>query len=199
MASTVPNQAAIDGIRVANLTDAGAIADIYAPYVRDTVISFETVPPDEAQMAERIAKVLPRLPWLVHEADGRVTGYAYASPHRERAAYRWSVDAGIYLDGQAHRRGIGRALYTVLIEALGLQGYHRAYGAITLPNAASVGLHEACGFRHIGTYRQVGFKFGAWHDVGWWGLDLGSSSAPEPPAPFDPAILARAEEGLRCD
>lgn len=186
-------------VRIARTADAAAVAAIYTPYVRDTVISFEYEPPGEAEIAARMAKVQTHLPWLVFEEGGRILGYAYASPHRERAAYRWSVDAGIYLDGQAHRRGIGRALYTVLIAALKAQGYHRAYGAITLPNTASVGLHEACGFRHIGTYREVGYKFGAWHDVGWWGLDLGSSSAPEPPAPFSPAILARAEEGLQCD
>jgi phosphinothricin acetyltransferase len=198
MLGTATKGALLDGVRTATSDDAAAIAAIYAPYVLDTVISFESVPPDATQMAERMAKVLPGLPWLVHEAGGRVTGYAYAGPHRERAAYRWSVDAGIYLDSDAHRQGIGTALYATLFAALRLQGYHRVYGGITLPNAASVGLHEACGFRHIGTYREVGYKFGAWRDVGWWGLDLGSSSAPEPPAPFSPAIFARAEEGLQC-
>jgi L-amino acid N-acyltransferase YncA len=185
---------AVDNIRAATLDDAAAIAAIYAPYVRDTVISFETVPPDEAQMAERIQKILPGLPWLVHEAGGRVTGYAYAGPHRERAAYRWSVDAGIYLDGGAHRQGIGTALYATLLAALRLQGYHRVYGGITLPNAASVGLHEAQGFRPIGIYPEVGYKFGAWRDVGWWGLDLApSSQEPGEPLPFTPEILGAAK------
>ena len=185
---------AVDKIRAATQGDAGAIAAIYAPYVLDTLISFETVPPDATQMAERIAKVLPGLPWLVHEADGRITGYAYAGPHRERAAYRWSVDAGIYLDGTAHRQGIGTALYATLFAALRLQGYHRAYGGITLPNAASVGLHEAQGFKPIGVYAQVGFKFGAWRDVGWWGLDLAPSThEPGEPLPFTADILDRAK------
>lgn len=186
---------ALDKIRAATPDDAAAVAAIYAPYVRDTAISFETVPPDEAQMAERIVKILPVLPWLVHEADGGVTGYAYAAPHRERAAYRWSVDAAIYLDSGAHRRGIGSALYATLIAALRLQGYHRAYGGITLPNAASVGLHEAQGFRPIGVYPQVGFKFGAWRDVGWWGLDLAPAShEPAEPLPFTAEILHRARK-----
>lgn len=182
--------AALNGIRAATLDDAGAIAAIYAPYVRDTVISFEAVPPDAAQMSGRIATILPDLPWLVHEAGGRVTGYAYASPHRPRAAYRWSVDAGIYIGGEAHRRGIGRGLYAVLLAALRSQGYHRVYGGITLPNAASVGLHEAQGFKPIGIYPEVGFKFGAWRDVGWWGLDLApSSQVPADPLPFSADIL----------
>jgi L-amino acid N-acyltransferase YncA len=185
---------AVDTIRIATPDDAAALAAIYAPYVRDTVISFEMVPPDETQMAERIQKILPRLPWLVHEAGGRVTGYAYAGPHRERAAYRWSVDAGIYLDSGAHRQGIGTALYRVLFEALRLQGYHRVYGGITLPNEASVGLHEAQGFKPIGVYPEVGYKFGAWRDVGWWGLDLGASSQePGEPLPFTPEILDAAK------
>ncbi|MDP2122799.1 MAG: N-acetyltransferase family protein [Parvibaculum sp.] len=183
-------ETAVTSIRAATRNDAAAIADIYAPYVRDTVISFEAVAPDAVQMAERIANTLPGLPWLVHEAGGRVTGYAYASPHRARAAYRWSVDAGIYLGREAHRQGIGTALYAVLFAALRAQGYHRVYGGITLPNAASVGLHEAQGFKAIGIYPEVGFKFGAWHDVGWWGLDLApSSQVPAEPLPFSAAIL----------
>ncbi len=184
----------IEHIRAATREDAAAIAAIYAPYVRDTAISFETVPPDEVQMADRILKVIPRLPWLVHEAGGRVTGYAYAGPHRERAAYRWSVDAGIYLDSNAHRQGIGTALYATLFAALRMQGYHRVYGGITLPNTASVGLHEAHGFKPIGVYGEVGFKLGAWHDVGWWGLDLAPTNhEPGDPLPLTADILDRAK------
>jgi len=194
MPAAATRAATLDGIRTATREDAAAIAAIYAPYVLDTVISFETVPPGEAQMAERIAKVLPGLPWLVHESGGRVTGYAYASQHRERAAYRWSVDAGIYLRGDAHRQGIGSALYATLFAALRMQGYHRVYGGITLPNAASVGLHEAHGFRPIGVYPQVGYKFGAWRDVGWWGLDLAPAShEPVEPLSFSDGILDAAK------
>ncbi|MES1991914.1 MAG: arsinothricin resistance N-acetyltransferase ArsN1 family B [Pseudomonadota bacterium] len=186
----------IDHIRIARVSDAKAIGDIYAPYVRDTVISFEYVPSDEAEMKARIVKITSRLPWLVYEEAGAVLGYAYASPHRDRAAYQWSVEVGIYIGSEAQRRGIGRALYAVLLSALRLQGCHRAYGGITLPNAASVGLHEACGFKAIGIYREVGFKFGKWHDVGWWGLDLGSSLAPQSFLPFTSEIFVQAQEGL---
>jgi phosphinothricin acetyltransferase len=180
-------------VRAARAEDAKAVAEIYAPYVRDTLISFETVPPDDTEMARRIAKVLPNLPWLVYEDDGLPVGYAYASQHRERAAYRWSVDVGIYIAPQAHRRGVGRMLYAVLLAALRMQGYHRAYGGITLPNAASVGLHEAMGFSAIGVYREVGFKFGAWRDVGWWGLALSPTShVPSEPLPFTKDICDAA-------
>ena len=187
-----------DQVRVARLEDAGAIAEIYAPYVRDTVISFEYVPPDEAEMSRRLAKVQAAgLPWLVFEEGGEVLGYAYGSAHRERAAYQWSVDAGIYIGPKAHRRGVGRALYEHLFACLTLQGYHRVYGGITLPNVASVGLHEACGFEPIGVYPEVGFKFDRWHDVGWWALDLGASCAPELPRVLTEDIFVRAREGLR--
>lgn len=191
--------AVVANIRIARVEDAKAIAAIYAPYVRDTVISFEYVPPDETEMAARIGKVLARLPWLVFEEVGEVLGYAYASPHRERAAYQWAVDAGIYIGPSAQRRGVGLALYAVLFAALGAQGYHRVYGGITLPNAASVGLHEACGFKPIGIYPEVGFKFGKWHGVGWWGLDLGQSSAPKPPLLFTPEIFETVKASLKED
>lgn len=181
-------------VRVAQAADAKAIAEIYAPFVHDTVISFEYLAPGEAEMAGRIAKVQAAgLPWLVVEQAGEVLGYAYASPHRDRAAYQWSVEAGIYIGPQAHRRGVGRALYEMLFASLTLQGYHRVYGGITLPNAASIGLHEACGFKHIGTFAEVGFKFDQWHSVGWWALDLPVSSAPTPPAPFTKMVFDEAK------
>lgn len=184
----------VEAIRAARPDDAAAISEIYAPYVRDTVISFETAPPDVNEMRARIAKITPALPWLVHEEAGRVTGYAYAGPHRERAAYKWSVDAGIYIAGDGHRKGVGRALYAVLFAALKLQGYHRCYGGITLPNEASVGLHETMGFRPVGVYPEVGFKFGQWRDVGWWGLDLAPTDhVPGAPLSFSPEILQRAK------
>jgi phosphinothricin acetyltransferase len=188
------DRAAVAEVRAATSGDAKAISEIYAPYVRDTAISFELVPPDEAEMAQRISRVLPAFPWLVYDDGGEVAGYAYGSQHRERAAYRWSADAGIYISRQAQRRGVGRALYAVLFAAMRLQGYHRVYGGITLPNAASVGLHEAMGFSRIGVYPEVGFKFGAWRDVGWWGLDLAPTAhVPEAPLMFTPEILAKAK------
>ncbi len=169
-----------DVIRVAVPSDAEPIAAIYAPIVRDTAISFETEPPTPEVMAARIAKTLPTHPWLVAEQAGRVVGYAYSGQHRERAAYRWSVDVSAYVAPEMRRAGIGRALYGRLFEILRTQNFRSAFAGITLPNDASVGLHESLGFKPIGLYREVGFKFGQWWDVGWWGLGL--SDAPREPA-----------------
>jgi L-amino acid N-acyltransferase YncA len=120
-------------------------------------------------------------------------GYAYASKHRERAAYQWSVDVSIYIRPHAHRRGIGRALYTSLFRVLALQGFYHAYAGITLPNPASVGLHEALGFQPVGVYQAVGFKLGAWHDVGWWRLLL-RPLAEDPRRPVElPTLVTSAE------
>ena len=130
--------------------DAASIAAIYALYMRDTIISFETEPPAAAEMSRRIASVGERYPWLLAEQGGQVLGYAYAGEHRSRAAYRWDVDVAVYLAAAAHRRGIGRRLYQVLFDMLRLQGYINAYAGISLPNAASVGLHESLGFLAVG-------------------------------------------------
>lgn len=189
----------IHTIRLAQVADAAAVAAIYAPYVRDTVISFETEPPDAAEMARRIAAVGERFPWLVAFDHYGMLGYAYAGEHRSRAAYRWDVDVAVYLEPRAHRRGIGRALYRQLFAVLRAQGYVNAYAGIALPNEASVGLHQAMGFLAIGVYQGVGYKHGAWHDVGWWGLRL----QPAPPGPAEPIpfpqldreILLRAMAG----
>lgn len=156
------------GVRVATENDAAAVAGIYAPYVRETAISFEELPPSPDEMSGRIRKTLSTHPFLVFEDGSSVVGYAYASPHRDRAAYRWSADVTIYAAPEIHRRGVGRALYASLLDILGRQGFHTAFAGITLPNANSVGLHEAMGFEHVGTYAEVGFKLGAWRDVGWW-------------------------------
>ena len=164
-------------IREASDGDAEQFATIYAPYVRDTAISFEVVPPTTAEMAERIRGLTATYPWLVCTDGSAVLGYAYASRHRERAAYGWSVDVSVYVRGDAHRRGIGRALYSALLRIVAAQGFCNAYGGITLPNPSSVALHESMGFTPVGVYRAVGFKLGTWHDVGWWELAL-----PERPA-----------------
>jgi phosphinothricin acetyltransferase len=163
--------------------DAAACAEIYAPYVSDSVISLEETPPDEDEIRRRITRVTATHPWLIAELDARPVGFAYATQHRERAAYRWATDTTVYLDPRHHRRGVGRALYERLFEQLREQGFHVACAGITLPNAASVGLHEAVGFRPVGIYRRVGYKMGAWLDVGWWQLDL---LAPTPTAPTEP-------------
>ncbi len=155
-------------VRQIVIGDAPSVQAIYAPYVTDTTVSFEEVPPDIMEVERRIAAILPRYPYLVAEEDGRVVGYAYASEHRTRAAYRTSVDVTVYVAPGAQRRGVARRLYSHLLPAAASLGYHAAFAGIALPNLASVGLHEAMGFEPIGIYREVGRKFDAWHDVGWW-------------------------------
>jgi L-amino acid N-acyltransferase YncA len=167
--------------------DARACAEIYAPYVRDGAISFEEVTPDEREMGERMRRYAATHAWLVAEDDGRVVGYAYACPHRARAAYRWSADVAVYLHDAHHRRGVGRALYEALLPLLRAQGLHSAVAGITLPNDASVGLHEALGFERVGVYREIGFKHGAWRDVGWWQLRLQPATDGQPPEPLPPS------------
>ena len=136
-------------------------------------------------MAERIATGSRAYPWLVAERDGRVAGYAYGSQHRTRASYRWAVDVTVYVDTSLHRSGVGRELYEALLELLARQRYHVACAGITLPNDASVGLHEAVGFEPVGVYRDIGFKHGEWRSVGWWQRRLLPAGSPpeEPLAP----------------
>jgi phosphinothricin acetyltransferase len=173
-------------IRVARPEDAEAILTIYAPIVRETAISFEGTPPTREEMHERIATTLQRLPWLVCEHQGEVLGYVYASPHRARAAYQWSVDVSVYIHAKARRTGMGRALYHALFALLIVQGLYECFAGITLPNPASVGLHEALGFQPVGVYQAVGYKLGAWHDVGWWQRGLQPRpSLPTPPTAFE--------------
>jgi L-amino acid N-acyltransferase YncA len=155
-------------IRVARPDDAPRLAAIYAPYVRDTIISFELSSPTSEEMARRVAKTLARYPWLVTEEGGALVGYAYAGAHRERAAYQWAADVSVYLDDGWRGRGIGRRLYTALFAILRAQGYFNVYAGISLPNPASIALHEAMGMTPVGVYHLVGHKAGAWHDVGWW-------------------------------
>jgi L-amino acid N-acyltransferase YncA len=191
MVGVSENGAAVRGVapttsvRIASVADAEAVAAIYAPYVLETAISFEEQPPSAAEMADRISSTLPTHPFLVCEAEGAVIGYAYAGPHAARHAYRWSCNVTVYTAAQAKRRGIGRALYAELLGLLTRQGLHSAFAGIALPNAASVGLHEAMGFAHLGTFREVGFKLGAWHDVGWWRCALSEGLPSAEPVPFD--------------
>jgi phosphinothricin acetyltransferase len=159
-------------LRLARPEDASAIAEIYRPYVTDTANTFEVDPPSAADFAERMLGIRELAPWLVCEQGGTVVGYAYAAKHHERAAYQWALNAAVYLAAPYHRRGLGRALYTALFELLRLQGFCSVHGGITIPNAASVGLHESMGFRRVALYPAVGYKLGAWYDVGWWQLEL---------------------------
>lgn len=184
-------------IRMATPEDAAEIADIYAPYVRDTAISFETVPPDVRQMRSRLTATLARLPWLVMTDGDIIGGYAYASPHGERAAYRWSVDVSLYLGGAYHRQGHGRRMYGALFNVLGAQGYINAYSAIVLPNPASVGLHEAMGFDRVGVFTGVGCKLGRWWDIGWWHRPLADRPAlPDDPRPWSDLPAHTVESAL---
>lgn len=169
-------------IRLAREPDAEEIAAIYRPIVEATSISFETVAPDRTEMARRIADTLRAYPWLVCERGGQIAGYAYATKHRVRAAYRWSVDTSVYVAAGDRRSGVGRGLYASLFQILAAQGYFNAYAGIALPNPASVALHESAGFTKLGVYRRVGYKLGAWHDVGWWQLKLrAQEDAPQEP------------------
>jgi L-amino acid N-acyltransferase YncA len=165
-------------IRSIELSDADAVRTIYGPAVLESATSFETELPDTTAMKQRVRDLRDRYPWLVFEADGRVLGYAYASPHRTRHAYQWCVEVSVYIHADARKSGIGRALYTALFEILRKQGYVNAYAGITLPNAASVGLHEAVGFEPIGVFKRIGFKLGQWHDVVWLELRLSEASTP---------------------
>jgi phosphinothricin acetyltransferase len=179
-------------IRLARAADAVAIATIYAPYVSDSRISFEQTPPDAAEMARRLAGEYPGLhPWLVAEEAGSAIGYAASAPLRVRPAYRWSVENGLYLAGQAQGRGIGRALLSALLDLLERQGYVTAVGAIALPNRASVALHKALGFERAGAYRGIGYKLGAWVDVELWQKDLAPRRDDQPePLPFAELVAA---------
>jgi L-amino acid N-acyltransferase YncA len=159
-------------IRIADRADGRGLAEIYAPIVAASPISFEMEPPTAHEMEDRIAAGLKFAPWLVCVEAERVDGYAYASLHRERAAYRWCVDVSVYVRDGCRRTGIGRSLYQSLLTLLRLQGFYAAHAGITLPNESSVRLHESLGFRPVAVYPRVGFKGGAWYDVGWWQLAL---------------------------
>jgi phosphinothricin acetyltransferase len=178
-------------IRLATPDDAAGVQAIYAPVVRDTAISFELEPPSVEEMAQRMAETLARLPWLVCERRGDILGYVYAGRHRSRPAYQWSVDVSVYVQAQARGSGVGGALYRSLFAVLALQGFYNAYAGITLPNPASVGLHESLGFQPVGVYRAVGYKLGAWHDVGWWQLRLQRPAIP-PQLPIDLGTARRS-------
>lgn len=181
-------------VRDARPEDAAELAAIYRPYVEESVASFEDVAPDSSRIAVRM-KAAPRLPWLVAEDEaGGVVGYAYATRHRDRAAYRWAVDCSVYLQPDRRGHGTGRLLYGTLLPLLRDLGYCRAHAGIALPNPASVALHEACGFKPVGVYQHVGYKFGSWHDVGWWQLSLAPAGGSQGP-PDEPRQWRLGNEG----
>jgi phosphinothricin acetyltransferase len=146
-------------------------------------------------MADRITRTLDTHPWLVADCGRQIVGYTYAGKHRDRPAYRWTVDTTVYVDTTAHQRGIGRALYTALLACLRQQGFRSAFAEIVLPNARSVKLHEALGFKAIGIHKDIGFKLGRWHDIGYWHMGLAEPT----PSPRDPVPFAafRRSEGFQ--
>jgi L-amino acid N-acyltransferase YncA len=175
-------------IRLATADDAGQVAAIYRPYCVENAVSFESEAPGTAEMASRIEKLNLLFPWLVDESGGIVRGYAHASPHRQKAAYRWAVEVTIYMHPQHRGRGLGRALYGELFRRLRGQGIFTAVAGILVPNPASQAFHESLGFTLVGIYRKIGYKLGAWRDVGWWQLalqpEIDSPPEPTPPPPI---------------
>jgi phosphinothricin acetyltransferase len=167
--------------------DATACAAIYAPSVEGSATSFEERAPDAAEFAARIERISATHPFLVAEDGGEVVGYAYACPFQGRPAYRWSAGVSVYVAPERHGQGIGRALYEELFKRLRHQGFRMACAGITLPNAASIGLHERLGFTAAGVNREIGWKDGAWRDVGWWQLELIPAPDGPPPEPSPPA------------
>jgi phosphinothricin acetyltransferase len=173
-------------IKIAESIHAGAIRDIYAPFVQEGFVTFETQVPEIEDFEKRIAHYTERYPWLVMEEDGVVLGYAYASAYRERVAYQWVVECSVYVQGNHQKKGIAAKLYEALFDLLRLQGLYKVYAVITVPNPQSVGFHEKMGFTWFATYENVGYKAGKWCDVGWWQLTLTEpdNSIPSAPIPF---------------
>jgi L-amino acid N-acyltransferase YncA len=172
-------------IRSATIDDAAQLLAIYAPFIENTAVSFETVVPSTEEFARRITKRLSSWAWLVAEVDGRCVGYVCGHEHRPRAAYRWSVEVSAYVADSHHRQGIARKLYLELFDVLAQQGYCNAYAGVALPNDASVALHRGVGFEPIGTFARVGWKFDRWHDVAWFqrrlrDVPLQDATAPAP-------------------
>jgi L-amino acid N-acyltransferase YncA len=163
--------------------DAAASAAIYAPHVETSPVSFEERAPDATEMAMRIERYGQSHAWLVAEREGRVVGYAYATAFNERPAYRWSASVSVYVAEEARGSGVGRALYEALFDRLRERGFRMACAGITLPNEASVGLHESLGFEQTGLNHEIGWKRGAWRDVGWFQLELSPAGEGPPPEP----------------
>jgi L-amino acid N-acyltransferase YncA len=187
-------------LRFARPDDASALADIYAPYVRETVISFELEPPTADEMAGRVAAVGQFHPWLVLELDGRVQAYAYASRWRTRPAYDWIAETSIYVAREAVGRRLGEPLYRALLDLLALQGFWWALGGIALPNPESQRFHARLGFEWLGCFPAVGYKFGRWCDLDWWRYRLTAAESSEEPVPVraigDPTLAQAIADRL---
>ena len=165
-------------VRDATTADAEACRAIYAPYVERTAITFEEEVPSVEEMAQRISRAQERYAWLVLADRGELCGFAYARPFAPRSAYRWSCETSVYVAPEHHQSGGGRRLYAALLERLTDRGYRNAFSGLTIPNAASAGLHRAMGYVETGVYRRVGFKLGQWHDVVWLQRSLGGEGPP---------------------
>lgn len=169
-------------IRLIEPGDAEACLEIYCPYVENTIVSFEYETPSMEEWNKRIEMYSNEYPWVVCEYKGEIIGYAYGSKHRYRTAYSWSAESTIYLKENFHTKGIGKILYTTLFELMKLQGYVNVFAGVVMPNEKSENFHKACGFYEIGTFKKIGYKFGAWHDTKWFELNLSQHLA-EPPEP----------------
>lgn len=172
----------MDTIRPALSSDASSILDIYAPFILNTAVSFETEVPSIESFSQRILTNEESYPWLVYESDGFIAGYAYASKHRERAAYQWSVECSVYINDRFQQKGIATKLYHALFRILQFQGCRNVYAGITLPNEKSVHFHEKMGFNRIADYKNIGYKLNRWNTVRWYELQLNNFS--DAPAPF---------------
>ncbi len=177
---------ALPRLRLATPADGDAVAAVYAPYVRETAISFELAPPAGAEMAGRIARTLERTPWVVAEVDGAVRAYAYAGRFRDRPAYDWTAESAVYVDRGARGAGLGRAAMGALLRILRLQGFRLVVAGVTPPNPASLGLHRALGFEPVGEFGAIGWKAGAWHGVEFLALELFAAREGMPPDPVRP-------------
>ena len=170
-------------VRAATRFDAEAITDIYAPSITNAAISFETEVPSIQEMQKRIETIVQQFPWIVCVVDGKIAGYVYSSRYRDREAYQWSCECTAYIHEQFKGKGVGMELYELLFQLLNLQGFKTVYAVVTLPNEASIKLHEKCGFKKFAVFENVGYKFGQWHSVGWWKLRLNDYN-PDPPPPL---------------
>lgn len=175
-------------VRIANLNDAEGILQIYEPHVLQDACTFEYRVPSVEEIQTRINKCLQKFPWIVCEIENRIAGYVYASPHREREAYQWTCETSVYVHHDFAGKRIGAALYKALFQILKTQGLVNVYAGITLPNKASVVLHEKSGFQLFAEYENIGYKLGQWHKVGWWKLQINNHETKPTPPLFFPAV-----------
>ena len=184
-------------IRVAKPADAKGLLSIYAPYITGSAFTFETEVPATESFAQRIRTYQENWPWLVFETDGMIAGYAYGIRHRERTAYQWCVETSVYVKDDYQKRGIAKALYTVLFFILKYQGCRNVYAGITLPNDRSVAFHKNFGFMWVADYKNIGYKLNKWYTVSWWQMQLNDySDEPEAPLKFPQVDTKFLESGL---